>query len=337
MAKKVRIGHASTDTPGSGSASDEVLISNYSESLKPTVVLRPKTASLAEKSAAACEKGCNNNKIEYSQSSRNTLNTEAKKVGYDLSKIATTCYTDCSSFMTVCAIAGGASIDYGTNAPTCGNMKSKFVNSGDYAALTDSIYLSSSNYLKRGDILVRENYLNGSRHTVMILDNGSKVPTTKEETAKQEPKQETTESNKIIKVSLELTSVTTDQATITAKITKLENNKEASISAASLKAYKWTYRLESLKNSKVLAEKMEINNSHFKFYLNNLTADNLYRLKVTAAETDSEAEFSSPWLIFTTRSNFIIDETKKEFKLSYNNCKLFVKIKDIFKRATLYK
>ena len=131
-------------------------------------VLRPKTSTLAEKSAKACEKGCANNNIGYDQNQRNTLHTQAKKVKYDLSKITTKCETDCSAFMTVCAITGGANIEYGSNGPTTSTMKSKFSASGDYSVLTDSKYLTSDKYLKRGDILVK-----AGSHTVMVLENGS--------------------------------------------------------------------------------------------------------------------------------------------------------------------
>lgn len=130
-------------------------------------VLRPKTSTLAEKSAKACEKGCANANIGYDQNQRNTLHTQAKKVKYDLSKITTKCETDCSAFMTVCAITGGANIEYGSNGPTTSTMKSKFSASGDYSVLTDSKYLTSDKYLKRGDILVK-----AGSHTVMVLENG---------------------------------------------------------------------------------------------------------------------------------------------------------------------
>ena len=136
-------------------------------------VLRPTSSTLAEKSAKACEKGCANNKIGYDQNQRNTLNTQAKKVNYDLGKITTACETDCSAFMTVCAIAGGADIDYGSNAPTTSTMKSKFTKNKDYKVLTASKYLTNDKYLKRGDILVK-----AGSHTVMVLENGSKATTT---------------------------------------------------------------------------------------------------------------------------------------------------------------
>lgn len=139
-------------------------------------VLRPKTSELAENSARACEKGCANDNIGYDQNQRNTLNTQAKKYKYNLSKITTKCETDCSAFMTVCAISGGADIDYGSNAPTTSTMRDRFTKNGDYEVLTSVKFLTSDKYLKRGDILVK-----AGSHTVMVLENGEDSDYTLEE------------------------------------------------------------------------------------------------------------------------------------------------------------
>lgn len=170
----VKIGHSSIDENGkarggaAGDSTGKELCTRGWYKGGWNVLLRPKTAALAEKSAKACEAGCANNKIGYDQNQRNTLNTQAKAVGYDLSKIATGCECDCSSFMHVCAIAGGAKLSYGSNGYTTRSMVANFVKSGDYEKLTDSKYLTSDKYLKRGDILVKE----GS-HTVMVLEDGA--------------------------------------------------------------------------------------------------------------------------------------------------------------------
>ena len=172
----IKIGHASIDEnkkSKGGSAGDqtgkEVCTRTWYNG-DWQFVLRPTSSTLAEESAKACEKGCANANIGYDQNQRNTLNTQAKKVGYDLSKVTNNCETDCSAFMTVCAISGGADIEYGGNAPTTSTMKIRFANSGDYTILTDSKYLTSDKYLKRGDILVK-----AGSHTVMVLENGSGV------------------------------------------------------------------------------------------------------------------------------------------------------------------
>lgn len=166
------IGHASGDEKGrasGGKAGDstkkEVCTRSWYNGSWHTV-LRPKTRTLAEKSAAACEAACANNLIGYDQSQRNTLNTQAKAVGYDLAKITKACECDCSSLMHTCAIAGGARLSYGSNGFTTRNMVKYFVASGDYEKLTDAKYLKSDKYLLRGDILVK------SGHTAMNLTDG---------------------------------------------------------------------------------------------------------------------------------------------------------------------
>lgn len=172
----IKIGHASKDERGkfnSGAAGDQTKKEVYTLPWYNggwNVVLRPKSSNLAEKSAQACEKGCANNKIGYDQYQRNTLYKYAQAVGYDLAKITTVCECDCSSFMHVCAIAGGARLTYGQNGYVTFNMVKAFVSSGDYEKLTDRKYLTSDKLLKRGDILVKE-----SGHTAMVLENGAQA------------------------------------------------------------------------------------------------------------------------------------------------------------------
>lgn len=172
----IKIGHASLDerkkikggAAGDQTGSEVCTRTWYNGSWG--FVLRPKDAELAEKSAQACEKGCANNNIGYDQNQRNTLYTQAVAVGFDLSKITTPCECDCSSFMHVCALAGGADIQYWNNGATTSTMRAKFTASGAYEAMIERKYLTSDKYLKRGDILVREGH-----HTVMVLENGSDV------------------------------------------------------------------------------------------------------------------------------------------------------------------
>lgn len=177
MSTTIKIGHASMSESGTavGIAGDSTgkevyIVSKYTAAnLSPYVVLRPTQAELASRSVAACIAGCENNCIGYSQSTRNTLYDQAQLVDFDLSNITVSCNTDCSAFMTVCAIAGGALIDYGSNAPTTSTMKDRFISRGSYELLTDSIYTTMTDYLKAGDILVSA----AKGHTVMILEDGS--------------------------------------------------------------------------------------------------------------------------------------------------------------------
>lgn len=173
----VKIGHASSDENKgirNGRAGDqtggEVCTRNwYSKPWK--ALLRPKRKDIAEASAQACEKGCANNHIGYDQNQRNTAHTEAQRVGYNLAKITKDCETDCSAFMTLCALSAGVKgLEYTGNAPTTSTMVTAFLRTGMYELLNDPKYLTSDKYVKRGDILVAP-----GKHTVMVLENGEKA------------------------------------------------------------------------------------------------------------------------------------------------------------------
>lgn len=138
-----------------------------------TLLIRAKDPNLAEKMAKACEAGVANKNIGYDQWQRNTLRTEAKKAGWNLAAIKTPCETDCSAFMAVCAEAAGVNMDVAytqSNAPATFQMRQQWAKTGKFDMLTDSKYLTSSQYLRRGDVLVNE-----SRHTVMVLSEGPKA------------------------------------------------------------------------------------------------------------------------------------------------------------------
>lgn len=175
----VRIAHASIDENGKaagGQAGDQTgkelcCRSWYDKGWN--VLLRPIHPDVAEISAIAIEAACFNDMVGYDQQGRNTLYAKAKEVAFDMNLIDSPCECDCSSLVHVCAIAGGANLEYGDNGLTTRTMVSAFVASGGYIKMTDSKYLTSDKYLQRGDILVKE----GS-HTVMVLENGEKVVTT---------------------------------------------------------------------------------------------------------------------------------------------------------------
>ena len=171
----VLIGHASIDENGrayGGQAGDQTgrEVCTRSWYNRPwTVLLRPKSATVAEAMAEFCEGVCDNQNVGYDQYQRNTLRTAARAAGWDPSIIGP-CETDCSAFMTVCAEAAGVDVDgcyTSGNAPVTQTMRSKFVGTGAFDALTDSKYLTTDAYLRRGDILVYE-----PGHTVMVLSNG---------------------------------------------------------------------------------------------------------------------------------------------------------------------
>ena len=169
----VLIGHASIDENGKisgGAAGDqtekEVCTRSWYNSGWHTV-LRCKDSDKAEKMAQACEAAYLNPNIGYDQGQRNTLQKQAKAVGYDLSKVSK-CECDCSSLMTVCAECADIEIPYTyDNAPSTRTMVAAFKSTGEFDVLTESKYLTSDKYLRRGDILVK----NG--HTAMALQNGA--------------------------------------------------------------------------------------------------------------------------------------------------------------------
>jgi GH24 family phage-related lysozyme (muramidase) len=172
----VLIGHASLDEngtttggqPGDQNGKELCIRQWYSKPWK--VVLRPKE-KYAGKIASAMEAACANPNIGYSQPRRNTLHAEAKKTGYDLAAVKTPCETDCSALVTVCAIAAGIKkLEYTGNAPTTATMRVDFMRSGAFDTLTDSRYLTTDVYLKRGDILLAP-----GKHTAVVLSDGAQT------------------------------------------------------------------------------------------------------------------------------------------------------------------
>ena len=171
----VKIGHAVHNEYGEafgGKPGDqtgkEVLIADwYQTSKKWHTVLRPKDSVKAAQIAAAAEVGCKNENIGYNQGDRTSLYTAAKAVGFDLAKVKTKCNTDCSAFVAVCSNAAGITVSKDIYT---GNMVSALMATGAYTKLTESKYLTSSDYLQTGDILVKDG------HTAIVLGNGAKVP-----------------------------------------------------------------------------------------------------------------------------------------------------------------
>lgn len=90
----------------------------------------------------------------------------AKAAKWDLSAITTPCDADCSSLVAVCVNAAGITV---SKDMYTGNEETLLMRTGKFVALTDKIFLSGSDYLKRGDIL----FTNG--HTAIVLSNGGKV------------------------------------------------------------------------------------------------------------------------------------------------------------------
>ena len=171
----VYIGHASIDERGkanSGAAGDQTGKEVYKRTWysKPWhTVFRPKSAAVAEKIAKAMEQACSNNNIGYDQYQRTTLYTLAKAKGWDISKVATKCETDCSALVAVCCNAAGITV---SKDMYTGNEKTVLKGTGKFTVYTAAKYVGGSDYLMRGDILL------GNGHTAIVLSNGSKVEAT---------------------------------------------------------------------------------------------------------------------------------------------------------------
>lgn len=170
----VKIGHAviSENNTITGKAGDQTKKEVYSRNWyrKPWhTVFRPKSSTVAEKIAKAMERACANNNIGYDQKQRTTLYTLAKKAKWDISKITTKCETDCSALVSVCCNAAGIAV---SKDMYTGNQKVVLNATGKFTIYTAVKYVGSSDYLKRGDILL------GNGHTAVVLSNGGKVSKT---------------------------------------------------------------------------------------------------------------------------------------------------------------
>lgn len=175
----VRIGHASISENGTvnGAKGDntgkEVCVREWYSKPWDFMAIHPEEA-VREKHAKAVEAACANDNIGYGQGDRNTLNTLAKAVGYDLSKVGK-CNCDCSSLQNVAAVASGAAgVSYGGNGWTTSTMKAALQKAG-YKIITARECLDNAAYCVRGAI-----YVKAASHTVCGLDNGANCKKTLE-------------------------------------------------------------------------------------------------------------------------------------------------------------
>lgn len=170
----VKAGSARIDENGrahGGKAGDqtgkELSVQSWYRHSKGWRVLRCTDSAKAEKIAAAMEAACRNRNIGYDQYERLTLYNLAKAVDFDPAKVVKPCETDCSALVRVClAFAGIATENFRT--PT---QAKAMLATGQFVELTDKKYTDSSDYLRRGDVLVTRT----QGHTVVVLSNGSKA------------------------------------------------------------------------------------------------------------------------------------------------------------------
>lgn len=175
----IQIVHASIDENkkvSGGNAGDqtgkEVCVRSWYS--KPwTVVLRYPDEYIAEKAANIGVLLANSNLVGYDQWERNSLYQALKKHDFDTSSYIYSnkkTETDCSAFVTACYVCAGVkSLEYNGNAPTTSTMEKAFKVAG-FEVIKESKFLTSDEYLRKGDILLRP----GS-HTAIAIQSGSRA------------------------------------------------------------------------------------------------------------------------------------------------------------------
>lgn len=173
----VYVGSARSDENGKaygGKAGDqksgrEVSTQAWYKHTKGWRVFRAKDPKKAAIIGNQMKAACANEKIGYDQWERYDLFAEAKKVGFDLSKVAVATECDCSELVRCCCAAAGI-MDLPTTGFRTGNMPTHLLATGEFVELTGSKYTEQSAYLGKGDILVTKT----SGHTVVVISNGDK-------------------------------------------------------------------------------------------------------------------------------------------------------------------
>ena len=170
----VKIGSARIDENGhatGGKAGDqtgkEVSTQAWYKHSKGWRVFRAKDPDVAAKIAQDMEWACANKNIGYDQNQRLTLYNVAKPLGFNCKKVDTPCETDCSALVRVCCAYAGVTLpNFRTTTEA-----SALLNSGAFEEMKGKKYTDSSDYLRRGDILVTKT----QGHTVVVLTNGPKA------------------------------------------------------------------------------------------------------------------------------------------------------------------
>lgn len=170
----VRIAHASLNEAGGvngGQAGDqtggEVCIRPWYLHSKGWVIYRANDPVVADKIAENAEKAAKNDLIGYDQAKRSTLYNHVKSKGFDCAKVTAPVSTDCSALDRVCICYAGIQVANFTTV----SIHTVLPATGQFTKLTDRKYTTSSDYLRRGDILVTP----VKAHTVIVLDDGAAV------------------------------------------------------------------------------------------------------------------------------------------------------------------
>ena len=190
------IAHASQDekggttgaTPGDNNNKEVVTRSWYS---KPwNYIIRCTDANMRERIAQAMEAAANNNNIGYSQPHRNDLLNSCRKYNYNPANATIPCDCDCSSLVSVACMYAGIpenQLYISGNCCTTSNIRSRLMATGKFTTYTDSKYLTSDQYLYRGDILLKE-----PGHVAVNITDGANATQTQ---------QQATVTNKAVDIS----------------------------------------------------------------------------------------------------------------------------------------
>ncbi|MBO6259195.1 MAG: peptidoglycan-binding protein, partial [Succinivibrio sp.] len=139
-------------------------------------VLRHPLAEVRACLATLAYKAAQNDNIGYDQNQRDDYGIELAKADYDPSKITKPVESDCSKGVIDNVKATGYILGMPElqrlDATYTGNMRNGF-NQAGFIVLTDPKYLTGSDYLMAGDIL-----LNDKHHTATVVTNGPKATTT---------------------------------------------------------------------------------------------------------------------------------------------------------------
>lgn len=187
------IAHSSIDERGKatgGSAGDqslkEICIRTWYD--KPwNMLLRVDNEEVRKQLANNMIDLANNNNVGYDQNQRNTLLTQAEKVGFDFSKITTKCECDCSSAITICLLGAiykvlgtekykraKAILVISGNCATTSTLRSRMLNLTSIgikvSSYTSKDYANSTNKAVFGDI-----YNKSGSHVVCYINDGKKL------------------------------------------------------------------------------------------------------------------------------------------------------------------
>lgn len=165
----VKIGQAACNENGKaigGKAGDqtgkEVALYNWTYSATKgspyhwEYVFRAKDKEVAKKIAKSMREACANDHIGYDLDShdRGTLFEEAKKVGWDISKVTKNCETSCVDLVSVCCRSAGIKTPkYWASV----NVYKDLMATDKFKCFTSKEYVASSAKLEEGDILVSPN------------------------------------------------------------------------------------------------------------------------------------------------------------------------------------